>query len=166
MDHGHEMGDRFDAELAGLRTRFEAFGEDWVRDDEIKFDVLLTFILLGIPNGSWPLLHMGAESFRELIYGYSRIYVVARQIPLRLVLSFIRSNGTKHPVDACRTFYQLVWCRCHSAPCLTQNSSSRRAFHMLLQRPPSKYRMDGLFSSFRLQEKSASTRGSTRKVTC
>ena len=81
MDHGHEMGDRFDAELAELRTRFDdllaAFGEDWMRDDEIKFNVLLTFILIGIPHGSWPLLHMGAESFRELIYGYSHIYVGA-----------------------------------------------------------------------------------------
>ena len=54
-----------------------SFWEDWVRDDEIKFDVLLTFILLGIPKGSWLLLHMGAESSQELIYGYSCINFVA-----------------------------------------------------------------------------------------
>ena len=47
-----------------------------MRDDQIKIDVLLTFILLGIPNGSWPLFS-GAENFRKPIYGYSRIYVVA-----------------------------------------------------------------------------------------
>ena len=42
-----------------------------MRDDEIKFDVVLTFILLGILNGSWPPFS-GAENFRKLIH---RVYV-------------------------------------------------------------------------------------------
>ena len=44
-----------------------------MRDDEIKFDVLLTFIFLGIPNGSWPLFS-GANT--RILFTAILVYVL------------------------------------------------------------------------------------------
>ena len=97
-----------------------------MKDDEIKFDVLLTFILLGIPNESWPLLHMGAESFRKLIYGYSRIYVVlfyTEQWNEAVVGPFIKSCD------------RLSLCALHYLECIIKTSVSSASTKTSLEIP-------------------------------